>query len=221
MSVEIAPSILAADFTRLAEEIAAAERGGADRLHLDVMDGRFVPNISFGPFVVAAVRRATRLPLDVHLMIEEPERYVGAFAEAGATSLTVHLEASPHLHRTVEQIRGLGCRAGVSINPGTPCEALVEVLPFIDIVLVMSVNPGFGGQRFIPTSTGKVARLRALLAAHGTEGVEIQVDGGVDASTAGELAQAGARVLIAGSSVFGGDEAVEAKLATLRAAAGA
>ena len=218
--VEIAPSILAADFTRLGEEIAAAERAGADRLHLDVMDGRFVPNISFGPLVVAAVHRATELPLDVHLMIVEPERYVGAFAEAGARSITVHLEASPHLHRTVEQIRGVGCRAGVAINPATPCEVLVDVLPYIDLVLVMSVNPGFGGQRFIPTSTAKVERLRELLAAEAAERVEIQVDGGVDVDTAGELVRAGARLLVAGSSLFGGPEPLEDRLAALRAAAG-
>ena len=219
MSVEIAPSILAADFTRLGEEIAAAERAGADRLHLDVMDGRFVPNISFGPLVVAAVRRATRLPLDVHLMIVEPERYVGVFADAGATSVTVHLEASPHLHRTVEQIRASGCRAGVAINPATPCEALADVLPFLDLVLVMSVNPGFGGQRFIPTSTAKVERLRELLVAHGAEQVEIQVDGGVDVDTAGTLARAGARLLVAGSSLFGGEGTLDERLAALRAAA--
>ena len=220
MTAVISPSILAADFTKLGEEIASVERAGAERLHLDVMDGRFVPNISFGPMVVAAARRATTLPLDVHLMIEAPERYLEPFVDAGARSLTVHQEATPHLHRTVERIRELGPRAGVAINPSTPCEALSEILPFIDLIIVMSVNPGFGGQKFIPTSTAKVAKLRGLLVERGLDTVEIQVDGGVDTSTAPELVRAGAGVLVAGSSVFAATGSVQERLAALRTAAG-
>jgi ribulose-phosphate 3-epimerase len=217
--VKLAPSILSADFTRLGEEVRAAEEGGADWIHLDVMDGHFVPNISFGPPIAAAVRRATRLPLDVHLMIESPERYVERFAEVGVESITVHFETSPHLHRTVEQIHSLGVRAGVAINPSTPCEALFEIAPYVDLVLVMSVNPGFGGQSFIPTSTAKVQRVRALLGDRLEAGVDIQVDGGVDERTATELVRAGATVLVAGSAVFGAGQDVAGNLAKLRAAA--
>jgi ribulose-phosphate 3-epimerase len=217
-AAKLAPSILSADFTRLGDEIRAAEAAGADWIHLDVMDGHFVPNISFGPMIVAAAKRVTRLPLDVHLMIEAPDRYLDRFVGAGADSITVHQEAGPHLHRTVELIRGLGARAGVAINPGTPCETLTDILPFVDLVLVMSVNPGFGGQSFIHTSTGKVTRVRELLAAGGLTEVDIEVDGGVDTDTAGELVRAGATVLVAGSAVFG-DGDIGGNLQRLRAAA--
>jgi len=200
--VKIAPSILSCDFGRLAEEIAAVERGGADWIHVDVMDGRFVPNITIGPVVVAGARRATRLPLDVHLMIEDPDRYLEAFAKAGADVLTVHAEACRHLHRTVQQIRALGVKAGVALNPGTPLSAVEEVLGDLDLLLIMSVNPGFGGQAFIPSSVDKVRRARALLDGLGTR-AELEVDGGVDASNVAELSRAGATVLVAGSAVYG------------------
>jgi ribulose-phosphate 3-epimerase len=200
--VKIAPSILSSDFGRLAEEIAAVERGGADWIHVDVMDGRFVPNITIGPVVVAGARRATRLPLDVHLMIEDPDRYLEAFAKAGADVLTVHAEACRHLHRTIQQIRSLGVKAGVALNPGTPLSAVEEVLGDLDLLLIMSVNPGFGGQAFIPSSVDKVRRARALLDGFGTR-AELEVDGGVDASNVAELSRAGATVLVAGSAVYG------------------
>ena len=203
MTVKIAPSILAADFGKLAEEVAAVEAGGADWIHVDVMDGHFVPNITIGPLVVEAVRRATRLPLDVHLMIERPERYLEAFVKAGADWVTVHQETCPHLHRTVQQIHELGAKAGVSINPSTPLTAVAEVLPFVDLLLLMTVNPGFGGQAYIPTSTAKVAEARRLLDESGLQQVEIQVDGGVDSNTAPELVSAGVTVLVAGSAVYG------------------
>lgn len=216
--VKLAPSILSADFARLGDEIRAAEEGGADWIHLDVMDGRFVPNISFGPLVASVARRVTALPLDVHLMIESPERYFERFAEAGAQSLTVHFETCPHLHRAVEQIHELGVRAGVAINPATPVQALVEIAAYVDLVLVMSVNPGFGGQRFIPSSVEKVARVRALLRDQSLDEVELQVDGGVDPSNAAELVRAGATVLVAGSAVYGPGQHVGENLARLRAA---
>ena len=203
MTVKIAPSILSADFGKLAEEVAAVEGGGADWIHVDVMDGHFVPNITIGPLVVEAVRRATSLPLDVHLMIEAPERYLEAFVKAGADWVTVHQETCPQLHRTVQQIHELGAKAGVSINPSTPLTAVVEVLPYVDPLLVMTVNPGFGGQAYIPTSTAKVAAARKLLDQSGLQQVEIQVDGGVDSTTAPELVSAGVTVLVAGSAVYG------------------
>lgn len=200
--VKIAPSILSADFGRLAEQIQEAEAGGADWIHVDVMDGHFVPNITIGPLIAAAARQATELPIDVHLMIERPERYVAAFADAGADVITVHVEATPHLHRTAEQIRELGVRAGVAINPGTPVEALTEILPYIDLALVMSVNPGFGGQSYIPSSTTKISRVRRLLDEGGYGAVELEVDGGIAAPTIANAASAGATVLVAGSAVF-------------------
>ncbi len=203
MTVKIAPSILSADFGRLAEEVAAVEAGGADWIHVDVMDGHFVPNITIGPLVVEAVRRATRLPLDVHLMIEAPERYLEAFVKAGADWVTVHQETCPHLHRTVQQIHGLGAKAGVSINPSTPLTSVVDVLPYVDLLLLMTVNPGFGGQAYIPSSTAKVSAARRLLDESGLQQVEIQVDGGVDSTTAPELVSAGVTVLVAGSAVYG------------------
>ena len=219
MNVKIAPSILSADFARLADAVAEAEAAGADWIHVDVMDGRFVPNITVGMPVVAALRRATTLPLDVHLMIENPERYVEAFADAGADVLTVHQEASPHLHRTLERIRELGVRPGVSINPGTPVSMLEEVLPYVDLVLVMTVNPGLGGQRYIPTSTAKVARVRQELDRRNLWGVELEVDGGIGPDTAGEVVRAGATVLVAGAAIFNGKGSVAANLEALRRAA--
>ncbi len=197
----IAPSILSADFTRLGEQIAEAEAGGADWIHVDVMDGHFVPNITIGPMIVEAVRRATDLPLDVHLMIENPDRYLEDFVSAGADHLTVHQETCPHLHRTVQRIRELGARPGVTINPATPVETLVEALPFVDLVLIMTVNPGFGGQEFIPECLSKIARLAQKVEAMGRD-IEIEVDGGIDPTTAPTAVAAGATVLVSGSAVF-------------------
>ncbi len=216
---QIAPSILAANFLRLGEQIAEAEAGGADRFHLDIMDGHFVPNISFGPGIVAAARHATELPLDVHLMIESPERYLDAFARAGAQSISVHIESCPHLHRTLEQIRGLGCSAGVALNPATPVHALTELSGMIDLVLVMSVNPGFGGQSYIASSTEKIRRIVAWRGGNRAGGPGIHVDGGIDSATAPLAAAAGADVLIAGSAVFGGDQPVATNIAAICAAA--
>ncbi len=200
--VRIAPSLLSADFARLGEEIAAVEAAGADVLHLDVMDGHFVPNITIGPPVVKSLRKLTRLPFDVHLMIERPERHVAAFAEAGANLISVHVETCPHLHRVLAQIRECRCRAGAALNPSTPLETLTHVLDQLDFVLLMSVNPGFSGQAFIPSALPKIADLRDLLAS-APETVEIEVDGGVGPDNAGAVAQAGARLLVAGSAVFG------------------
>jgi ribulose-phosphate 3-epimerase len=201
----LAPSILSADFGRLADQIAAAARGGAGAVHVDVMDGHFVPNLTVGPVVVKAVRKATPLPIDVHLMIENAERYVEAFAEAGANWISVHVEAQPHLQRTVALLRARGVRAGVVLNPATPLAAIDEILPEVDYVLVMSVNPGFGGQAFLPRSLEKIRRLRESVRARGL-GVEIEVDGGVDKSNARELVAAGAQILVAGTAVFGGGD---------------
>jgi len=215
--IKIAPSILSADFTNLGAAVAAAEAGGADYIHVDVMDGHFVPNITIGPLVVAAVRRVTRLPLDVHLMIEAPERFLVDFAQAGANILTVHVETCPHLHRTMQKIRELGIKPGVTLNPGTPLETLREILPFVDQVLVMTVNPGFGGQSYIGTMTTKIARLAAMIGAGGLA-VDIEVDGGIDASTAPEVVSAGARVLVAGTAVFDHPQGIAAGMAALRQA---
>ena len=198
--MKIAPSILSADFAALGEDIARMEAAGADQLHVDVMDGRFVPNITIGPVVVAAIRKRTLLPLDVHLMMVEPERYIADFARAGADMLTVHAEACPHLQRTLAQIRELGARAGVALNPGTPPSVLECVLDDLDLVLVMSVNPGFGGQKFIPSAYPKVRQVRTML---GARAVEVSVDGGVKLEHARPLAEHGASVLVAGSAIFG------------------
>ncbi len=218
MSVRIAPSILSADFGRLADEVRAAEAGGADWIHVDVMDGRFVPNITVGPLVVRAVRRATRLPIDVHLMILEPERYIEDFAAAGADVISVHVEACVHLQRVLSAIRGLGKRAGVVLNPHTPEEAIRYVLPDVDVILVMSVNPGFGGQQFLPQALHKLRALRRMIDESGLP-IDLEVDGGVHPGTVRQIVEAGARVLVAGSAVF--DEADRARaIAELRAAAG-
>jgi len=199
----IAPSILSADFGRLAEDIKAVESAGADWIHVDVMDGHFVPNITIGPLVADAVRKATNLPMDVHLMIESPERYLEDFVKAGANRITVHQETCPHLHRTLQQILELGVSPGVAVNPSTPISTLQDVVPYVEMVLVMTVNPGFGGQAFIPTSTEKVKAARELLREGGRGEVLIQVDGGVASSTASTIVNAGANVLVAGSAVFG------------------
>jgi len=209
--VILAPSILAADFGHLAEEIARAEQGGARLVHVDVMDGHFVPNLTMGPAVVKAVRRATRLPLDVHLMIENADLYVDAFADAGANWVSVHVEALPHLQRTVAHLRERGLKAGVALNPSTPLVSVEEIAPELDYVVVMSVNPGFGGQKFLPGSLDKVRRMRDLLRRRGLA-AQIEVDGGVDESNVKALIDAGAEVLVAGTSVFGsGDPAASAR----------
>jgi len=220
MNVQIAPSILAADFARLGEEIQAAERGGADLIHVDVMDGHFVPNLTMGPPVVRSIRKITRLPLDVHLMIENPDLYIPAFVEAGASRISVHVEVLPHLHRTIHFIQSLGAHAGVAINPATAVSALEEIAPDLDHVLVMSVNPGFGGQTFIARSESKIRAVRALLDRAGNR-APIEVDGGIDASNAARVVAAGARVLIAGSAIFGSDDAARATRELRAAAQGA
>jgi ribulose-phosphate 3-epimerase len=202
LPIRVAPSILSADFGRLAEEVHAIEVAGADVVHVDVMDGRFVPNITIGPLVVEAVRKVTRLPIDVHLMIVEPERYVEAFAKAGASIISVHAEVSPHLHRTLQAIRATGARPAVALNPSTDLSAVEWVLGDCEMVLVMTVNPGFGGQRYIEACTDKIRRLRAMADARG-QALEIEVDGGVKADSAAVVAAAGANVLVAGTAVFG------------------
>jgi ribulose-phosphate 3-epimerase len=212
--MRIAPSILSADFAALGEAIARVEAAGADQLHVDVMDGHFVPNLTLGPPVIESIRKRTRLPLDVHLMIEEPDRWVETYVKAGADYLTVHAEATPHLERILSQIREAGAKAGVALNPSTAPEVLEYVLEDLDLVLVMSVNPGFGGQSFIPTAYEKIRRLRTLL---GGRDVLVSVDGGVKTDNAGPLARAGATVLVAGSSIFGAPDP-GAAVAALRSA---
>ena len=212
--IKIAPSILSADFARLGEEVQAVARGGADYIHVDVMDGHFVPNLTIGPLVVEAVRKVTDLPLDVHLMIENPDRYIADFANAGADIITVHQEAVPHLHRTVQLIKSLGKKAGVSINPATPASTLDVILDELDLVLVMTVNPGFGGQGFIASGLAKVAALRQEIDRRGL-GVELEVDGGVKTDNIGRIAAAGANVFVAGSAVFGATD-YTATIAELR-----
>jgi ribulose-phosphate 3-epimerase len=217
LTVRVAPSLLSADFARLAEEVAAVERGGADLLHLDVMDGHFVPNLSMGPAVVEAVSRVTRLPVDVHLMISEPDRYIGAFVTAGASMVSVHVEVAANLPRTLGAIKAAGCRAGVAISPATPVGALDAAARMLDYVVLMSVNPGFGGQAFIPESESKVTAVRALLDRAGSA-APIEIDGGIDAGNAERVVRAGAEILVAGAAIFkGGDP--EAAVRRLRAAA--
>ena len=218
--VRLAPSILSADFSRLGEQVEEALEAGVEVIHVDVMDGHFVPNITIGPLIVAAVRPIARrygATIDVHLMIEQPERYLADFARAGADILTVHVETCPHLHRTVEAIREVGARPGVPLNPATPLVALEEILPYVDLVLIMSVNPGFGGQSYIPTSTDKIRRLRAMLDAIGSA-AELEVDGGIKPDNTAEVAAAGASLLVAGSAVFGGSRSVAENVAAFRVA---
>ena len=211
----LAPSILSADFTRLGAEIAACESAGADWLHIDVMDGHFVPNITMGPFIVEHCKRASKLPLDVHLMIEKPEQHLEAFAKAGADHLTVHVETCPHLHRTLEFIKSLGCKAGVTLNPGTPIAALESVLHLADLVLVMSVNPGFSGGKFVPESFARVAEVRKRLDALGSS-AWLEVDGGVNAENLPRLKEAGATAFVAATAVFKHPQGVAAGIQALR-----
>lgn len=217
--VYIAPSILSADFTRLAEQIREAEAAGCDWIHIDVMDGQFVPNITMGPLIVEAVRRVTALPLDVHLMIVEPERHLRAFAGAGADHISVHWEASPNLHRTLQAVHELGCRAGVAVNPHTPAGFLSEIMSILDVILVMMVNPGFGGQDFLPETLPKIRQLRQMVAASGRE-IDIVVDGGIKVETAASTVEAGANVLVAGSAIFSDRHSIQEGIYALRQAVG-
>jgi ribulose-phosphate 3-epimerase len=221
MSLRIAPSILSADFAALGTAVAAVERGGADLIHVDIMDGHFVPNLTMGPPVVRSLSRVARVPLDVHLMIEDPDRYIEAFVEAGAAMISVHVEVLPHLHRTVHLIKSLGAKAGVALNPSTPVGALEEIAADVDHILVMSVNPGFGGQTFIPRSESKIRAVRDLLDREGNR-APIEVDGGIDGSNAARVVEAGAAILVAGNSIFGSGDPERAtrelrSAATLRA----
>jgi ribulose-phosphate 3-epimerase len=217
VSVRIAPSILSADFAALGQAVAAVERGGADLIHVDVMDGHFVPNLTIGPPVVQSLKRVANVPLDVHLMITDPDKYIGPFADAGAAMISVHVEVLPHLHRTIGAIKALGVKAGVVLNPATPVVAIREIAADVDFVLVMSVNPGFGGQTFIPRSESKVAEVRALLDAAGNA-APIEIDGGIDLTTVGRVVRAGARILVAGSAIFHSPDPARATV-ELRAAA--
>ncbi|MFC2059720.1 ribulose-phosphate 3-epimerase [Chloroflexota bacterium] len=217
--IKLAPSILSADFGRLGEQVAEATRAGADYIHVDVMDGHFVPNITIGSPVVAAIRSRTNLPLDVHLMVEAPERQINQFAEAGADIITVHIEACQHIHRIVQTIKGLGIKAGVALNPGTPVSLAEDILPYIDLILVMTVNPGFGGQTFIEGMLNKMAHLRAELDRRELV-TELEVDGGINTETAPKVAKAGARVLVAGAAVFNSKQTVDKALEAIRGSLG-
>ena len=199
---KIAPSLLSADFSKLQEDITLMEQGGADLHHVDVMDGHFVPNITFGPFIVKAIKKCASIPLDVHLMIEKPELYIEDFAKAGSDYITVHVEACPHIHRTVQQIKSTGVKAGVSLNPGTPLSSIEEVLGDVDLILIMSVNPGFGGQSFIESSLDKIKRLRAILTERGLDHVEIEIDGGVKLDNIDRVAEAGVDIFVSGSGIY-------------------
>jgi ribulose-phosphate 3-epimerase len=217
VNIRLAPSILSADFANLGSEIAAAERGGADLIHLDVMDGHFVPNITIGPLVVRAIKRVATVPLDVHLMIEEPDRYIDDFVDAGAAMISVHVEVLRHLHRTLAHIKDRGAKAGVVLNPSTPVVSIENIASDVDFVLVMSVNPGFGGQSFIPRSVDKIRAVRALLNAAGNT-APIEVDGGIDLNTVGLVVSAGAELLVAGQAIFGGGQPEQAVRALKEAA---
>ncbi len=219
MGLKLAPSILSADFARLGEQVAEAERAGADRIHVDVMDGHFVPNISMGPVIVKSLRPVTRLPLETHLMISDPDFYLEAFAEAGSDTLLVHWEGNNNLHRTLQRVKALGKRVGVVINPATPAAVLEEILPDVDQVLVMTVNPGFGHQRFLETTLPKIRRVRQMID-QVQPGSDLEVDGGIDATTAPLVVEAGANVLVAGSAIFGDRQGVSAAMNRLRAAGG-
>lgn len=216
--IKLAPSILAADFARLGEQVAEAERSGADRIHVDVMDGHFVPNLSMGAPIVQSLRRVTRLPMEIHLMISDPDFFLDEFVEAGTDSFLVHWEGNANLHRTVQRIKSLGKRAGVAINPATPASVLEEIIQDVEQVLVMTVNPGFGHQHFIPTTLRKIGRVRQMVEKVNS-GCDVEVDGGIDADTAGLVVAAGANVLVAGTAIFGESEGVAASMERLRASA--
>ncbi len=217
--VKIAPSILSSDFGRLAEQVIEAEEAGADWIHVDVMDGSFVPNITIGPAVTEAVRSATDLPVDVHLMINNPDRHLEAFADAGADYLTVHQEACVHLHKTIDAIRDMNVRPGITLNPATSIGTIEDIIDYVDLVLVMSVNPGFGGQSFIPSSIERIKKLKDLIRGRGLTGVELEVDGGINENTAASVVNAGSSVLVAGSAVYGHPEGVAEAIRRLRLAA--
>lgn len=214
-NIKIAPSILSANFAYLGEQVKEAEQAGVDYIHVDVMDGHFVPNITIGPLIVRALRPVTDLPLDVHLMIENPEHYLADFAKAGADILTVHVETCPHLHRTIQQIKELGVKPGVTLNPATPLNTLAEILPEVDLVLIMSVNPGFGGQSYIQSCTNKILRLRQMLDSIGSK-ADLEVDGGVNPATIAQVVKAGATVLVAGSAIFNDRASITENVKRLR-----